>query len=564
MDFSNNINYNSRDEYNCLIQKKRVRSTSISNKSLLSISSINKEIFESLDIESSNNDIQKSLVNIALPIVFGFVQYLILSTFIFYCVSNRNIEITEGKSILFIYYYTISISLLWSLSIGYEIKGSNLFGKLNDIKNNVNLSDNIKLMKSNVILRKINKLTASVFVIYFYTNILLIIFSIFIAPIIVRKLPFSTQATSNFSTEIILLSFTFPQLSLLTIIMKIVNLLQNNSILNFSNFVSTIVHIIVSYIILRQLRIDAYGMGISYFCTYTVNSIILLINYQYSNNYGIDLFKILKSTNFLSIFKLKNKNKSNKVNKTNEESFNYSNSEYSLDVDIYGFELNAKYIFNNLKFSFYPAINMLIIIISSECNTYTSILISNLDFTVMSVYFNLFGLLSQFFEALSNSMIVLISYFIGKYNEKMIWRIFYQTIKIALIVNVFLVFFLYLNCNFIFYYFYSNQITFVKIANSGSLIFTFILFFANLNFPLSEFIIVTGYKRFAVYNSIFIRLGLQLFVNFILVYFFNYGLTSIMRIWLLTQISTMLVLLTKIFIIKKNKINLKLANIDHN
>lgn len=460
------------------------------NESTISSHSIN------INSNSSNSDILFKLFSLASPLIFGFLSYILWSSLVYYCVSTRSIEITEGKAILFMYYYTIIISIFWGYSIGFEIKGSQAFGINNK--------------------KEIEKLLAANYTIYMFICSFFMFISIFVAPYVISKLPFNLIAIENFKTEIRLLAFTFPQLSLLCIMSRLGNLLQRNMIFNKAIFISSIIHVLGCFIFIKWLEFDSYGMGLSYFCTYTVNTYIILKDFVDYKPLGIEIFSIKPLSPF------------------------------------------DPYVISNFIYTTFPAMNYFILLISLEINSLLSLSISNLDFTVMSIFINIYAIISQLFEAITNAMTILISYFVGRKNEFLIWRIWKITVILSIVLASSICGVFYIFSENIFLLFSRDQ-SFGVIANYYSNYLIGIILIGSWHFVFSEFILVCGYTSFPAKTSIILRLGIQLLIGVLLIFYFALELNSLMILWLIVTISSVLTFVLKVLMIKLKGIDMNIA-----
>lgn len=467
----------------------------------ISTNTANTEISINLKVTSTTISIANKIISFASPIIFSFMAYILWSSLVYYCVRTRSIEITEGKAILFMYYYTIVTSIFWGFSIGFEIKGSQAYGS-NDKE-------------------KIEKLLASNYTIYIILCLFFMILSIFIAPYLVSKLSLSKLAINNFTTEIRLLAFTFPQISFLYIMFRLGNLLQRNKIQNKALVISSIVHVFACLLFIKYLEIDDYGMGLSYFCTYTTYMLIILKDFNDNKPLGINLLSIKPLS--------------------------------PLDP----------LVISDFIFTSFPAVNYIILLATLEINSLLSLYKSNLDFTVMSIYINIFNLTFELFDALSNSMTILLSYYIGKKDEEILWKIFKITLLLCLLFAFVICTIFYVFSDHVFLLF-SQDPAFNILSNKYSNYLICIIFISSCQFVLSEFILVCGFNSFPAITTIILRLGFQIVLGIILIYYFKYGLEVLIALWLIATVISVIIYVLKVMKIKMIGISMTTYNLENN
>lgn len=308
--------------------------------------------------------VSKQLIVLSLPLVISFLFYILQSSLIYYCVSHRSIDITEGKSIVFLYFYTFLASLFWACSVGFEIKGCKYHGSNNYIElKNLVLANNTY---------------------FFILTIAIMVFSFFAVPPLTGLMPINEVVLRNFTSEIRFISiFTIPVISALSVLIKFANVFQMNKIINQGVFLSFIVHVIFALLFVKYLEIDSVGLGLTYLLSCGTYLLFMIIK--------------IKST-------LKEKSR--------------VNPELKEIIEIMGFSLKGlgfcdKRVYEAFKFSLNPMFNYMIIVLSFEVMTYIAMIISDVEFTVMSCYLNLYNLMAQIFEAFSNSSNILIAFNLG-------------------------------------------------------------------------------------------------------------------------------------------------------
>lgn len=451
-----------------------------------------------LTIKSSYNLIAKKLIYLASPILFMYVSHMIWSTLTYYNIRSRPVYITEGKSILFIYYYSIIIGLFWAFSIGFEIKGSKAFGEKN-------ITELYRLISAN-------------FSMYVYIVIVLIIISNTLIPYLLTFLPFNSLSVSNFKSEMLLLSLTYPMIASIALLGRIVNMLQRNSILNYATFYSLIVQIFASWFFMNYLEMDNYGMGCAFLVTYFVKSFVIIKDVIKLEPHGIKLSKV----NFF---------------------------EFNIFKD------NC-YILKLIFFNLFPAFNCLIILISGEVCTFSGILIDDNTFTMLSIYFNIYNISALLFESIANSMTILISYSLGKKDEFLAWKIWKSCFRVFIPVAIGLTMLLYVFHIFIFKL-YTNDISLNLLADYNCIYLCITIVLSGIHYLLSEFIIVSGYIKFPPLVALILRLGVFVALVIITVNYLNYNVNAILLSWICVQFLTLVIYTIKIYYIKKKGIILK-------
>lgn len=447
-----------------------------------------------LNGQSSNFEIISHILILSGPLIFGFVTYMLYSTLIYYSVSHMSLQVTEGKAILFIYYYTFSISAIWGFSTGFEIRGSSAFGNgdKREIERLLNLNYNMLM----------------------YISLFLMFFSTVVAKRVFSLLPFHPAALENFQSEIYLLSLTFPLLSVLSLLSRLGSLLQRNAVQLKAQIAAFIVFTFCSLYFIKYLDMQSYGMGLTYLITYMVFVLFLASDFYFHKPHGINVFTF----KFCGLFDPQLK--------------------------------------ENFNFSLLPALNYIIVVLSAELNSYIALIISDLDFTVISIYFNIYSVTTQFFEALGNSMTIFLSYFRGQKNEQMIWRVWKITALMSLAFSAFIAMIFYRFSEQIFYL-YSKDQSFNSLANKFSDVLALVIIFGGLHFSFSEFILVVGYPSFTTLTALILRFGVQLVLSFVLLYFYGYGIQTLLVIWLIVQVLSLLIFGLKIYRIKKYGLQLK-------
>ena len=442
-------------------------------------------------------DIIIELLYLSSPLIFMYATHMIWSTLIYYNISDRPIYITEGKSIIFVYYYTIMVGMIWGFAIGFEIKGSRAYGAMdfNEIYN---------LLSSNITF-------------YTYFCAILMLLSVTLVPYLFSFLPFHPLAIDNFKSEMLFLIFTYPMVVVICLLGRLSNMLQRNHILNYATLYSLIVQIIGSWFFMSYLEMDSYGMGCTFLCTYFTKAVVIVRDFYIEVPQGIDVFK----TKFMNIC--------------------------------------SSYVLENFYFSIFPALNVLVVLLSAEINSYIGLLVDDLTFTTLCIYFNVYSIIALVFEAIGNSMTILVSYSIGKNNHALAWKIWKASIRIVIPSLIVICIIIKLFSKNIFSLFSTDE-NFQKLANDHSTYLVVSLFFAGFHYVLSEFIITCGHMKFPFIVSLVLRFGFHMIVTTILVLFLKGGMGIILTNWIIAQVISIIIFSWKIYSINKNGIHIQKAD----
>lgn len=447
--------------------------------------------------DSTNWEIIERLLYLSVPLIFMYITHIFWATLIYYNISSAPLFITEGKSILFLYYYTILIGIIWGFSIGFEIRGSRAYGARDTKEIYLLLSSNVSF--------------------YLYFVIFLIVISNTIVPYVIGLFPFYEGSVANFKSEILLLSVTFPLIAIVCILGRLSNMLQRNHILNYATLYALITQIIGSYLFMNYLQLDSYGMGLTFICTYIVKTGVILRDFLIEIPQGIDIRKI-------QIMKI-----------------------------------NSEIIIDNFYFALFPALNGVAVMISSEVNSYVALSLGDVEFTIFSVYFNIFSLITNLYEAIANSTTILASYAVGKRDNDLAWKIWYQALKIifpsslviSVLINIFAgkVFLL-----------YSTDEVFLEEAYKNSNLFSVVIFLGAFHHILTDFIMLAGFGSYPFKVNLVLKFGLQFCGSLILIKFFGFKSSGILYMWIITQLLSILIYSFKLYSIKKEGIHVKVKS----
>lgn len=442
-----------------------------------------------MDKATSYLSIISKVLYLASPIIFMYFCHMIWSTLIYANVSDRPLYIIEGKSIVFIYYYTIVIGVIWGFSIGFEIKGSRAYGAgdYNAIYN----------------------LISYTFAFYVIFIVILIILSNTIVPIIIQRLPFKEIAVDNFRSEMLVLSLTFPLIAVICLLGRLSNMLQRNHILNYASLYSLIVQIFGSWLFMNYLQCDSYGMGLTFLFTYITKAIVIIRDFIIEKPQGFEILNF--NWNFIKVLKE-----------------------------------SRKEVVDMFNFSLFPTLNVMVILLSSEINSYIGLIISNLTFTTLCIYFNIYSIIALIFEAIGNSMTILVSYAIGKEDYEFAWKVWKGSVRIVVPTIIVIVILIRIFSKEILSL-YSIDPDFQILAYSQINKLCISLVLASFHYVLSEFIITCGYLKFPFYISLLLRFGFHMIYTTYLIVNYQAGLSTILTNWIIAQFISLIIFLIKIF-----------------
>jgi Na+-driven multidrug efflux pump len=127
------------------------------------------------------------------------------------------------------------------------------------------------------------------------------------------------------------------------------------------------------------------------------------------------------------------------------------------------------------KFSLFPCMNYFLILVSIEALSYFLLMKSEIEFTVMCAYYNIFSIQSCIIESISNAMTILMSYAISQGMKKECKKLLRITMLISIIIcfATTLVFALFDNKVFLIF---SEDNEFIQIALDNSKYFSITLF----------------------------------------------------------------------------------------
>lgn len=430
------------------------------------------------DSTTTNKEILGRLVNLSIPLIVSFVLFFLNQSVVFYCVRDRPL-ITEAKSLLYIYYYTLSILLLWGFSVGLEINGSKAIGE-NDMS-------------------KLRLIISSYYTIFIFLTIVLFSISYFITPFLIVLIPCNPLVKENFLSEIKVLSFSFPFIAISCLLGRLANVYQKNSLLIKLTVISSIFNNISCIIIIKILKIDNYGLGICQFISNFVYTSLFLIDIiRYKPFHEIDLFSIKPLW------------------------------------------ITCPSIFHEFKFSGLTAINYILVTVTSEFICYIGLYISEVHFVVLSIYINIFNVIDQVFEALSNGMTILTSLYYGKNDFPMVWRIWKVCVVLIGLVGISICLLLYVFSEEILYLFTNdNEIYSMTKEYISYLVVTILI--RSFHFPFSEIILVFGYASYLFVTNFLIRISFLVVGCSVLVIIFKYGVLCILLVWIVSFIVSDLV-----------------------
>lgn len=430
------------------------------------------------DSTTTNKEILVRLINLSIPLIVSFVLFFLNQSVVFYCVRDRPL-ITEAKSLLYIYYYTLSILLLWGFSVGLEINGSKAIGE-NDM-------------------RRLRLIISSYYTIFILLTLLIFSISYFLTPFLIVLIPCNQLVKDNFLSEIKVLSFSFPLIAISCLLGRLANIYQKNSLLIKLTVISSIINNFSCIIIIKILKIDNYGLGICQFIS----------NFVYTSLFIIDIIRY-KPFHEIDVFSIK------------------------------PLWITSPIILQEFKFSGLTALNYILVTVTSEFICYIGLYISEVHFVVLSIYINIFNVIDQVFEALSNAMTILTSLYYGKNDFSMVWRIWKVCVVLIGLVGISICLLLYIFSEEILYLF-TNDNEIYSMTKEYILYLVITIIIRSFHFPFSEIILVFGYASYLFVTNFLIRVSFLVVGCSVLVIFFKYEIICILIIWIVSFIVSDLV-----------------------
>ena len=476
---------------------------------------------------SSFKSISYELLKLIAPLFFVYLTYVLIVSLTYYFVSNERIEITEAKGLLVLFQISIAFNSIWAITVGYEIKCSNAFGKKN--------------------IKEIKNLTNQLVNIYFYLILILVVLGVFIFPLLLKLANINQITYSNFCSEIIVLSFSYPLFALVTIFIRMSNSFQIPSLLYFYPLVKSLSYFVIGYIVFNVLNIVSIPFGLTSALCFLILSLYLYYELKKINPYGIcdlDYIRFLKFNEFKDL----------------------------------------------LKFSIYPALNYVFVLLSLDILSYCMLIKGELEFTLICLYLNIYSFQFNMYESVTNAMTILVSYTKGEEinennnnlynnnnnnnnnsysnninnsnsdinnldialnnNKRLIIKKIYSISLLFITAISFVFFILFIMFKHSILKFLSKDERYLKLALNNANFYSVILFSLGYSQILSEFLIVMNYTEYAFRICIWIRYVFHLGVSVIFLKL-SYGIKCILNIWLLIQIVCIVILYNKVRFIYK-------------
>jgi Na+-driven multidrug efflux pump len=398
------IEFNNNDNNNINTENKTTSNLNSNNNSS------NLEKNEEITDLSNNKSIAKELFKLFQPLLLSYIVHSVITPLTYYYISDKNINYTEAKGIVSLYFYSLVISSYHAITIGYEIKACNAFGGKD--------------------LKKIRSLTNILFNIQIYLTIFLLIFTFLIFPSLFSLMPINKLSLNNAILENKILSLTFPFIIFFCFFLKIAFIFQMPFMILYTPIVILLSYAGCGYIFFVTFEMINIGMGLSFLCCYFSIAICSYFVLKRYNPYGLVFYN---EANFNKINSINN-NEKNNVFQNNDDSKNKENLKFLGFFYFINF-FNYKYFFKSndqkkveyfkklendvlefkelLSFSAFPFLNCLFLLFSTDLLSYITLIKGEIEFTVMCTYFNIYNIQVVINEAIYNAMTVLISYVLG-------------------------------------------------------------------------------------------------------------------------------------------------------
>lgn len=378
------------------------------------------------------------IVKISIPLVLTFISLSLLATFMFYLLRNEKLEMTEGFSLGLLYFNCFIIGIFWGSSFGFQILGSNAFGKNKPNKLNEYLHQSIACT--------------------LVLSIIIAILSIFVVPKLIGLLNPNPEALAIFTQLMKTFSISIPIFALFQSFLRLANIFQNTNICFYSTVMGCVVQGIIAFICYRELDLGINSIGIGYITNFLYCLVFFLMYYYYNN-----------PDNILTSFTFKN--------------------------------IHFSGIFKQLKFAAFPMLNYMLFLMSCEFVSFLGFMIDDLHFTVLTCYMNILSVIVVISEAISASMSSLIGFSLGEKKYQMPFKLFFAALGLSILVQILMLGSLLLYPRQILGIF-SAQEVFMIVAVKHVKLFVVAICLNSFHFILCEFIIVYGNHTLPFYALI--------------------------------------------------------------
>lgn len=444
--------------------------------------------------------LQKS-ITLSIPILFNCLIYFSLISIVYYFSNRSDQRITESISFINIYYNLVLISILDGWIIPFEIEASSLYAKKN-FKKLVNAFQILVIFTA-------------------FNSLVIIILNYFFINKIIELLISDVETQEEFLRFFNILINSVFFFSQYLILYRLSNVIHKNFISLLANLFALLSQFYFSSFFISKLGLGNTGAGLSYCCTNFVYFLTMFIYYiLFKNNYFQKLaFANLRSSTsmmFNSIFY--NNSQLNLEEKELQDAipsrlFDFSNLDlsYFLYYINYGFPIFLQYI---LAWFGVEAIGFIALYSGAE------------DFTMFSIFTSYSNVLKVMGLAIGNTSYVLTRFYLGKNDEKSIWKLFVITTCILMLLNTVTCGFSYIYRNEILHI-YTNNSYLIFIGDKSFVLLILMITTQSLSTAVRLFLVALGWVNqvliVVIIGPFFIQCGL----SFILMEYYKMGLYGI-------------------------------------
>lgn len=403
------------------------------------IDNLNEEYVHNLEAleEESYPAIIWHLIKLAIPLVLTFISLSLLATFMFYLLRESPLYVTEGFSLLLLYFNCFIVGIFWGSSFGLQILGADAYGKNKNKKVNEYLHQSIFCT--------------------FVLSIAVTLFSVFVVPKILTLLSPDPKALAVFTVLIKSFSFCIPCFAMFQSFLRLANIFQSTNVCFLSTVMGCVLQGLVAYFLFTYLDLGVTSIGIGYISNFLYCLVFFLIYFYYFNNPDDRLTK------------------------------------FSLD------NIHYKGIFKQIKYAAFPMLNYLMFLMSCEFVSFFGFVIDDIHFTVLTVYMNILSVIVVISEAISASMSSCISFELAKRNYSTVNKIFNASFLISVLVQILLIGGILIFPNNVLSVF-SVDPNFIAVANDNIRLFCVAISLNSFHFIFCEYIICCGNHSLPFYS----------------------------------------------------------------